>query len=365
MAQLGDFARAKALLRRAGRGFGSREPLARARCLVAEVEIGLATRELNWSTKSLDAARAMLEKGGDRANAAQARYLEVRRLVLIGRLEQAGNMLSKLDPGGLPSQLRVVHELASAAIATRGLRIQVAREAITRAGQAAREAAIPALAAEVAGAARVLAAPAARVIAGGKDRLLRLEEVERLLESGALIVDACRLAVRDATTVVPLPRRPVLFALVRALGEAWPLDVSRDVLVARTFRAKRADESYRARLRVEVGRLRGELRRLAAIRATRQGFALVPAAATEVVVLAPPVEDVNAAVLAHLADGEFWSSSALALALGTGQRTMQRALEELAARGKVQAVGRGRARRWATPPPPGFTTTLLLPVPIS
>jgi hypothetical protein len=365
MAQLGDLVRAKVLLRRAARGFGSKEPMARARCIVAEVEVALAARELGWSARWLEAARTALEAHGDRANAAHARYLEVRRLVLIGRLDEADNMLAALDPGGLPPTLRVVHELAIAGVATRRLRIRVARDALAEAKQAARKTGIPALTAEVENAARVLTTPAARVIADGKDRLLLLEDVEALLTSGALIVDACRLVVRDATTAVPLARRPVLFALARALGEAWPLDVSRDALVARAFRGKRADESYRARLRVEVGRLRRELRNLAGVSATQQGFALAPRKASEVVVLAPPVEDANAAVLACLADGESWSSSALALALGTGQRTMQRSLEALAAAGKVQGFGRGRARRWVTPPPPGFTTTLLLPAPLS
>jgi hypothetical protein len=365
MAQLGDLVRAKVLLRRAARGFGSKEPMARARCIVAEAEVALAARELGWSARWLEAARTALEAHGDRANAAHARYLEVRRLILIGRLDEADNMLAALDPGGLPPALRVVHELAIAGVATRRLRIRVARDALAEAKQAARKTGIPALTAEVENAARVLTTPAARVIADGKDRLLLLEDVEALLTSGALIVDACRLVVRDATTAVPLARRPVLFALARALGEAWPLDVSRDALVARAFRGKRADESYRARLRVEVGRLRRELRNLAGVSATQQGFALAPRKASEVVVLAPPVEDANAAVLACLADGESWSSSALALALGTGQRTMQRSLEALAAAGKVQGFGRGRARRWVTPPPPGFTTTLLLPAPLS
>ncbi|HWZ61781.1 MAG TPA: hypothetical protein VNX02_02085 [Steroidobacteraceae bacterium] len=365
MAQLGDLVRAKVLLRRAARDFGPREPVARARCVVAEAEVALAARELNWSAKSLEVARIVLEEHGDRANAAQARYLEVRRLVLIGRLDEADNMLAGLDPGGLPPALRVVHELAIAGVATRRLRIRVARDALTEARQAARQAGIPALTAEVESAALVLTTPAARVIAAGKDRLLLLEGVEALQKSGALIVDACRLVVRDATTAVSLAKRPVLFALARALGEAWPLDVSRDALVARAFRGKRADESYRARLRVEVGRLRGELRKLARVSATQRGFALAPREASEVVVLAPPVEDANAAVLGCLADGESWSSSGLALALRTGQRTMQRSLEALAAAGKVQAFGRGRARRWVTPPPPGFTTTLLLPTSLS
>jgi len=365
MAQLGDLVRAKVLLLRAVRGFGPAEPLARARCVVAEAEVALAARELGWSAKSLEAARIVLEEHGERANAAQARYLEVRRLVLIGRLDEADKMLDALDPEGLPPALRVVHQLALAGVGTRRLRIRVARDALSEAQQAARKAGIPALTAEVERAARVLSTPAARVIADGEDRLLLLEDVETLHMSGALIVDACRLVVRDATTAVSLARRPVLFALARALGEAWPLDVSRDGLVARAFRGKRADESYRARLRVEVGRLRRELRKLARVSATQRGFALAPREASEVVVLAPPVEDANAAVLGCLADGESWSSSALALALGTGQRTMQRSLEALAAAGKVQAFGHGRARRWVTPPPPGFTTTLLLPSPLS
>lgn len=365
MAQLGDLVRAKVLLRRAARGFGPKEPVARARCVVAEAEIALAARELKWSAKSLEAARMLLEEHGDRANAAHARYLEVRRLVLIGRLDEADKMLAALDPGDLPPALRAVHELAIAGVATRRLRIAVARTALAEAQRAARKAGIPALTVEVENAARVLTTPAARVIADGTDRLLLLEDVEALNVSGALIVDACRLVVRNATTAVSLGRRPVLFALARALGEAWPLDVSRDALVARAFRGKRADESYRARLRVEVGRLRRELRKLTRVSATQRGFALAPREARDVVVLAPPVEDANAAVLGCLADGESWSSSALALALGTGQRTMQRSLEALAAAGKVQAFGRGRARRWMTPPPLGFTTTLLLPAPIS
>ena len=361
MAQLGDLARAKDLLRRAARSFGAKEPLARARCIVAQAEVALAARELGGSAGSLQAARTTLEAHDDHANAAHARYLEVRRLVLMGRLDEADHMLAALDPAGLPPPLRVIHQLAIAGIATRRLRIRVARDALAEAKQAASEAGIAALAAEVESAAQVLTTPAARMIAAGTSRMLLLGDVEVLLASGALIVDACRLAIRDADTAIPLARRPVLFALARALAEAWPHDVSREDLVARAFRGKLADESYRARLRVEVGRLRRVLRDLADVNATRRGFALVPRAAREVVVLEPPVADANAAVLACLADGESWSSSALALALGTGQRTMQRALEALAAVGKVQGFGHGRARRWVTPAVPGFTTTLLLP----
>jgi hypothetical protein len=296
-------------------------------------------------------------------NAAHARYLEVRRLLLIGRLDEAERTLAQLDPAPFPPASRTAHELVVAGIAMRRLRTKAARAALARAERAARHARIPALTAEVESASLVLSAPAARLIASGEERLLVLEDVEALLASKAFVVDACRYVVRDAVTVVSLARRPVLFALARALGEAWPRDVPRDTLVARAFGAKRADESHRARLRVEVGRLRTVLRRLADVSATKRGFALAPRRAREVVVLARPtrIDEEHAAVLAFLADGESWSSSALALALGRSQRTVQRALDSLAAAGKVQSFGRARARRWMTPPVPGFTTTLLLP----
>jgi len=246
----------------------------------------------------------------------------------------------------------------------RRLRTKAARAALARAQQASREARIPALTAEVERASAVLETPAARLIAGGEERLLRLEEVEELLASKALVVDGCRRLVRDARTTISLARRPVLFALARALGEAWPGDVPRDALVARAFGARHTDESHRVRLRVEVARLRTILRTLASVTATKRGFALAPRRTRDVVVLTPPVEGEHAAVLAFLADGESWSSSALALTLGASQRTVQRALDSLAAAGKVLALGRGRARRWMTPPVPGFTTTLLLPAPL-
>jgi tetratricopeptide (TPR) repeat protein len=364
MAQLGDLARAKALLRRAARAFSPKEAVARARCVVAEAEIALVSRDLGWPAKALDAARATLEAHGDRVNAAHARNLEVRRLLLIGRLDEAERTLAELDPAPFPPASRAAHELVVAGIAIRRLQTKPARAALTRAERAAREADIPALTAEVESASLVMNTAAARRIAHGEERPLLLEEVEALLASGALVVDACRHVVRDAGIVVSLAKRPVLFALARALGEAWPGDVPRSTLVARAFRAKHADESHRARLRVEIGRLRIELRTLADVSATKRGFALAPRGAREVVVLAPPVEEQHAAVLAFLADGESWSSSALAIALGTSPRTVQRALDSLAAAGKVQSFGRGRARRWMTPPVPGFPTILLLPGPL-
>jgi hypothetical protein len=364
MAQLGDLVRAKALLRSAARAFGPKEAVARARCVLAEAEIALVSRDLGFPPKALDAARATLEAHGDRVNAAHARNLEVRRLLLIGRLDEAERVLAELDPAPFPPASRAAHELVVAGIAMRRLRTKTARAALARAGHAARDADIPALTAEVESASLLLNAPAARLLARGQERLLLLEDVEALLASNALIVDACRYVVRDARTVVSLATRPVLFALARALGEAWPGDVPRSTLVARAFRAKHADESHRARLRVELGRLRAELRMLADVSATKRGFALAPRRASEVVVLAPPVEEQHADVLAFLADGESWSSSALAIAIAASPRTVQRALDALAAAGKVQSFGRGRACRWMTPPMPGFPTILLLPGPL-
>jgi len=364
MAQLGDLDRARLLVRRAARAFGPREAVARARCVVVEAEIALASRDLAWPTKLLSAAAETLEAHGDRTNAAHARYLEARRLVLLGRLDEAETKLAQIDLSGLTPALRASHELAVAGISMRRVRASEAHAALDRAEEAARWARIPALAAEVEQAFAVLDRPVARLIARGEQRPLLLEEVETLLKSKALVIDACRNVVREADKTVPLARRPVLFALARSLGEAWPGDVARDVLLASAFGARHVDESHRARLRVEIGRLRRLLKPVASVNATKQGFALTPRHAREVVVLARPVEERHAAVLAFLADGESWSGSALALALGASQRTVQRALKELAAGGKVQAYGSGRARRWMTPPLAGFATTLLLTAPL-
>ena len=322
------------------------------------------SRDLGWPPKALDGG-ATLEKHGDQLNAAHARHLEIRRLLLIGRLDEAERALAELDPAPFPPASRAAYELVVAGIAMRRIRAKAARAALARAERAAHQAGIPALMAEVESACLVLNTPAARLIAHGEEQLLLLEEVEAVLESRRLVVDACRHVVRCENTVVSLARRPVLFALARALGEAWPGDLSRDALVQRAFHAKHADESHRARLRVEMGRLRAELRSLASVSATAQGFALASRRACEVVVLAPPVEDQHAAVIAFLADGASpRSSSAWRLRRGHSPCPAQRALDSLAIAGKVQSYGRGRARRWMTAPVLGFTTTLLLPGPL-
>jgi hypothetical protein len=360
LAQLGEHSRARELLGVAARAFGPRETVARARCIVAEAEIALVSRDLTWTTKRLDAARVTLEDHGDSANALHARYLGIRQLLLVGRLDEAEHALSRV-PARVPLALKIAHELILAHIAMRRLRTRDARAALNRAGRVAAHANIHALTAEVESAVATLDKPAARLVAKGQNRPLLLDEVETLLESGALIVDGCRHVVRHGNTVIALATRPVLLLLARTLAEAWPDDVARDELVLRAFRLKLADESHRARLRVEMGRLRKKLEKIAGIEATTRGFVLQPRRAREVLVLARPVEDKHADVLAFLADGESWSTSALSQALGESQRTVQRSLDSLALAGKVQSLGRGRAQKWIMPPVPGFTTLLLLP----
>ncbi|HSS69794.1 MAG TPA: helix-turn-helix domain-containing protein, partial [Casimicrobiaceae bacterium] len=361
MAQLGDYPRARELLRRAVRSFGAHEELSRARCVVAEAEIALAMRDLPGSPRTLALALVTLEAHADRANALHARLIAVRRLLLLGRLDEAASALARLDARFLPPALLAVAELAAAELALRSLRTARARAGLKRAHEAAERARVPALIAEVAEAREALDRPAARRVDSGRDQSLRLDEVEALLASDALVIDACRRGLRAGATWRSLSRRPVLFALARALAEAWPGDVARDTLIVRAFRTRRPDESHRARLRVEIGRLRALAAPLARIDATTRGFALTPGDERDVVVLVPPIDGDQASLLALLADGAAWSTSALALALGASQRTVQRALVELEAAERVRSIGRARAQRWLSPPLHGFTTHLLLP----
>ena len=361
MAQLGELARAKELLGNAARAFGHGEPVARARCSVAEAEIALVSRDLGRPMEGLGAARSTLEKFGDLPNAAHAGYLEARRLLLIGRLDEAEGILDDLDVDALPPTSRAGYAMVVAGIAMRRIQAKPARDALERARSAAADVGNAALNAEVDRAVQAFEAPAARLIARDGERLLFLDEVEALIASDSLIIDACRNVVRGGSTIISLASRPVLFALMRVLGEDWPDDASRDELVIRAFRAREADESHRARLRVEFGRLREAIGPLAEIHATEQGFVLEPHEASAVSVLAPPIYNENGDVLALLADGEAWSSSALALALDVSPRTVQRALDALAEKGKAEWFGQGRARRWIATSIPGFPTVLLLP----
>jgi tetratricopeptide (TPR) repeat protein len=367
MAQLGEHPLARALLRRAARGFGSHEELARARCVVAEAEVALAMRDLGGSTRALTAAVSTLEARADRANALQARLIAVRRLLLLGRFDEARAALARLDARGLPPSLEAIADLTAAELELRSLRVGPAQaafaraqEALARAHEAANRARVPALLAEVAELRAALERPAARRLMDGGEQMLRLQEVAAIFDSGALVVDACSRGLRSGAAWRPLAQRPVLFALARALAEAWPGEIDRHGLIARAFGTRRPNDSHRARLRVEIGRLRALITSLARIEATARGFVIRPCGAG-VVVLAPPIDGDQGSLVALLSDGEAWSTSALALALGASQRTVQRSLAELMAAGRVHSIGRARARRWLSPPMAGFTTILLLP----
>jgi len=361
MAQLGEHPRARELLRRAARGFGANEELARARCVVAEAEVALAMRDLGGSSRPLAAAAATLAAHGDRANALQAQVIAARRLLLLGRLDEAAASIAGLEVHGLPPALAAVAQLTAAELALRSLRVDAARQSLARAHEAADRARVPALLAEVAEARAALDRVAARRLVPGGEQPLRLAEVSAHLSSDALVVDACRRGLGVGAAWRPLARRPILFALARALAEAWPGAADREALIATAFRIRRPDETHRARLRVEIGRLRALVKPLANVEATAGGFALRPLGQRDVVVLAPPIDGEQASLVALLSDGAAWSTSALALALGASQRTVQRALAELEAAGRVRSIGQARARRWLAPPLAGFTTILLLP----
>jgi hypothetical protein len=361
LAQLGDYARARHLLKRAAHEFDRENRLAYVRCIVAEAEVALAGRDLHTSLRTLIAAAAALDARGDRVNTFHALSIVARRLLLQGRLEDAGKVLASLDGRDLPPALETVAALAAAEIAVRSLDSASAETHVARAAKAAGRARVPSLLAEVDEARAALYRPAARLVQGALEIPLRLAEVEALIASQAVVLDACRRGLRAGATWLPLARRPVLFALARALAEAWPGDVERNALIAHAFRARRPNESHRARLRVEIGRLRKIAAPLARIEATARGFKLVPRGKREVAVLVPPIDGEQASLLALLADGAAWSTHALAQAQGASQRTVQRALGALEREGRVRSVGRARAKRWLSAPIVGFTTVLLLP----
>jgi hypothetical protein len=340
MAQLGELGRARELLSRATRGFGGRQPIARARCVVALAEVALAMRELGASPKALRVAIDTLDAHGDRANALHARLIALRGLVLVGRVAEAARDLALLELQAAPSLQRAQAALIEAEIALRTLHTQRARAALTRARRYAQRAGVAGLVGEVDALARALHLPAARAIQAGRSQAISLEEVERCLRTRRFVVDACRRSVHARDRQLHLKRRPVLFALVRCLAEAAPAAVTRAHLIAKAFGISRVNESQRVRLRVELARLRKLLLGMAEIRAAADGFALQ----------------------ALLADGAAWSSSALSLALGVSQRGTQRALAALEARAEVHALGRGRARRWVSRPYTEIATVLLLPV---
>jgi len=361
MAQLGEYDRARDLLRRAARAFGPLEAVARARCVVAQAEIALAARDLTGQPRTLNAALRTLASHGDRLNVWHGQLSIARRQLLLGHVAGADETLAAIDWSGAPARLMAIRELVDAELALRRIEPRRAESALERAREAATRAQIPALSREIEHVARALTTPAGRLMQSGSVQLVDLTAVERLLAGKAFVVDACRRRARGGNATLSFARRPVLFELTCALARAWPKDAARDELIASVFGARRPNASHRARLRVEVSRLRAELRGVADVAATPAGFALLPHGGAEAVVLLPPIDGEGAALVALLSDGAAWSTSALALALGASQRSVQRGLAALEEAAQVRAVGRGRAQRWVAPPLSGFTTTLLLP----
>jgi hypothetical protein len=360
MAQLGEFAAARKLLSRAGRAFRGKDAGAQARCLAAEAEVLLESRDLGAARRGFERAIPLLESAGDHGNAWFCRLQLARRLVLLGRLRDAGVALSLLRRRGLPPPRHALAELLAADIAVRRMRPDDARVALDRALAAARASGIPALVADVRRALDDLEAPVGRLFERGAERLVTLRDVARVTASPDVLVDTCRRQIRQATTTVSLGRRPVLLAIAAALGESWPGDAAREALIRRAFGRLRPTESVRVRLRVEVGRLRRALAPIAEVNATAAGFVLAPRAGRAVRVLHPPTDGNAGLLLALLSGGEPWSTTSLAEALGTSRRTVQRALLDLETNGKVRGAGSGRARRWAAAGLPGFATSLLL-----
>jgi hypothetical protein len=364
LARLGKRERARELLQRAAKAFGSAAPLGRARCLLADAEVALASRDLRGVDAALARAGRDLRVLGDPINALHADCLAARGLLLRGLLSEAERALHALDTRHAPPPLRAEIYLAWVELHLRTPNASAARTALREAERAARAARIPTISHEVQTARALLEAPAGRLIHAGIERLLGLSQVEGLQRAPrGLLIDARESSVYSERVRVTLSGRAVLFGLARVLAEAWPAPATRSELLARVFAVKRANGSHRARLRVEIARLRRALRPLATITATAVGFRLEPSGDGDasVCVLLPVSESEHPQVLALLGDGEAWSSSALAVALGVNQRTVQRSLLSLEAAGRTRATGRARAKRWLLAPPSAFATPLLLP----
>jgi tetratricopeptide (TPR) repeat protein len=359
LAQLGEYADAKQLFRRAARGFRAHSPVAHARCIVALSEVALAARELDAKDAALQSAIAVLREQRDLANARYGQMLRARHALALGQVELARERLSAIDVRDAAQALLASIALLSAEAALRRIEPSQARKFLARAAEAARRARIPALAAEVAKAHESLSRPVARLVIRESSRLLTIEDVSALLQGRGLIVDACHRLVRKEAWSVGFEARPVLFSLLRTLAERAPDGVSREELVRASFGMRRLNDSLRARLRVAVGRLRTLLAPVAELIATPDGFALRPRGQS-LHVIAPPLDDQVSSLLALISDGAAWSSSALALALGASQRSVQRALGGLEEAGKVESRGSGRSLRWLAPPLARFAPHLLL-----
>lgn len=361
MAQLGALETATALLRRAERGFGLGEELNRARCTLARLEVAIAQRDFGFRERDFMEAHATFVRHGDESNGHLAQLLTARHQLLIGKITRAERSLDPLDFDALPSALAGLGRLLQARVAIRRIAARKAERLVALAAQHAAQSGISALEREIEQTRRVLKAPAGRVLSETGGQSLLLSDVERLLELPGLLVDACRRQLTFQRQTIGLSKRPVLFALIERLASEPRLEASREQLVRYAFESKACNESHRARLRVEIGRLRALLRGVAGITATRAGYQLLPHRSAAVRLLLPPLTGPHADVLALLSDGQAWSTASIALALGKSQRSVQRACRALRSEAALVALGRGPYQRWLSASLQPIAPALLLP----
>jgi tetratricopeptide (TPR) repeat protein len=357
-AQLGDLEMARRSLERALAVVGDGRTRARARAALAE--IALHTGDPAATARAARASAEELDALGDPRNAAMQRLVVARAEVLLGRLGEARRAVEEvLAAADLAPDVRAVASLAQAEIALRDLAPTEAQGALARARRALAQQPQELLSRAIDRVEGELSLPVARLLRGGVVGSADLFAIEQVCRGDVLLVDDCRRLVLGGRASIPLARRPVVFALLLALARAWPGSTPRDELIARIFDARRSNASHRARLRVEVGRLRKILDGLGAGPvATPDGYAL--SSAREVVVLLPPSDDDEARLASLLSDGASWSAQSLAEHAGVSKRTAQRVLGGLVEGGRAERTGEGKNVRYARPGAPIASRMLLL-----
>jgi hypothetical protein len=356
-AQLGDLDLARTSLER---GLAQAEDASTvARIRAALVEVALGTGDPALAARGARTGADELDRLGDDRNAAMQRLVLARAEILLGHLDEARRAIDGVLRGALPPDVRAVAWLARAELGVRTVAASDARAALSRARRALARAPHPLLEREIAACDDELTRPVARLQRSGALREADLFEVERASGGALLLVDACRRLAVSAGITVSLARRPVPFALLLVLARAFPASVPRDELALRAFDVRRVNASHRARLRVEMGRLRKLLHGLgAAPVATADGYALT--SARDVAVLLALSDDDAARVALLLGDGATWSAQRVAEHAGISKRTAQRALGALVARGVAVRFGRGRTVRYARAGAPIASRMLLL-----
>ncbi|MFY0533958.1 HTH domain-containing protein [Nannocystis pusilla] len=348
-AQLGDLELARTALEQAV-SRADVDPLLAARARAALVEVELGSGAPAQAARTARAAADALERLGDARNAAMQRLVLARAEVLLGRLNEARRAVEAVLVGDLGPDLRAVASLVQAEIAVRALHPSDARAALARAREAMARAPHQLLARTVEALEQELARPIASIWRAGATVEADLFAIESLSRGPVLLVDACRRLALAGRVTIPLARRPVLFALLLELARAWPAAVARDDLAARAFAVRRVNASHRARLRVELGRLRKLMDGLAAAPvASEDGYVL--ASERDVAVLLPPTDDEAARLGLLLGDGAAWSAQALAEHAGVSRRTAQRALQQLVERGVVCRSVKGKTSVTPDPAP--------------